>query len=117
MIVNQGDVFWVNLRRPIGAEPGLRHPGLVVQNNLFNHSRLNTVVICLLTSNLKRAGAVGNVELDKGEANLPKASVANVTQIYTVAKGQLVEKIGTLPRHRLQAVLSGIQFLIEPQDI
>lgn len=116
MIVNQGDIFWVNLRRSSGSEPGLRHPGLVVQNNLFNRSRLNTVV-CLLTSNLKRAGAVGNVELAKGEANLPKASVANVTQIYTVDKGQLVEKIGTLPRQRLQAVLNGSQFLLEPQDI
>lgn len=80
MIVNQGDVYWVNLPKLVGSEPGLHHPAVVVQNNLFNRSRLNTVVVCLLTSNLKWARGPGNVELSKGEANLPKASVVNITQ-------------------------------------
>jgi mRNA interferase MazF len=117
MIMNQGDIFWVHLPKPAGSEPGLRHPGVVIQNNLFNRSRLNTVVVCLLTSNLKRADATGNVRLMKGEANLPKASVVNITQIYTVDRNQLVEKIGVLSRSRFQQVLDGIQFLLQPQDI
>jgi mRNA interferase MazF len=117
MIINQGDVYWVNLSRPTGSEPGLRHPGVVVQNNLFNRSRLNTVVICLLTSNLKRALSPGNVELGRGEANLPKASVVNITQLYTVDRSQLIERIGVLSQGRLVEVLKGIQGLLEPQDV
>jgi mRNA interferase MazF len=117
MTVNQGDIYWINLPQPAGSEPGRRHPGLVVQNNLFNRSRLNTVVVCLLTSNLKRAGGPGNVELLKGEANLPKASIVNITQLYTVDRSQLVERIGVLSRHRLADVLKGIQDLLEPQGI
>ncbi len=117
MVINQGDIFWVHLPSPAGSEPGLRHPGIIVQNNLFNRSRLNTVIVCLFTSNLKRANATGNVRLMQGEANLPKSSVVNITQIYTVDRSQLIEKIGVLSRSRFQEVLDGIQFLLQPQDI
>jgi len=117
MVINQGDVFWVDLGEPSGSEPGYRHPHVVIQNNLFNRSRINTVVICVITSNLKRAQAPGNVLLEKGEANLPKQSVANVSQIFTVDKRDLVEKIGTLSRQRVRQILDGIRLLTEPRDI
>ena len=117
MVIVQGDVFWVDLGKPSGARPGYRHPHVVVQNNLFNRSRLNTAVVCALTSNLKRAKAPGNVLLEKGEANLSKQSVVNVTQIFTVDKADLVEKIGSLSRERVKQVLDGILLLIEPRNI
>jgi len=72
MVINQGDVFWIEFNEPSGSEPGYRHPHVVIQNNLFNRSRVNTVLVCTLTSNLKRSDAPGNVTLNKGEANLPK---------------------------------------------
>ena len=84
MIIRQGDVFWVDPGLPSGSGPGYRHPYVVIQNNAFNRSRINTVVVCALTSNLKRAGAPGNVLLDIGEADLPRQSVVNVSQIFTV---------------------------------
>ena len=117
MVVNQGDVFWVELGKPSGSAPGYRHPHVVVQNNLFNRSRINTVAVCALTSNLKRAKAPGNVLLSKGEANLPKRSVVNISQIITVDKTYLIEKIGTLSHQRMQEVLDGIHLLIEPREI
>ena len=116
-MINQGDVFWVDLGEPSGSEPGYRHPHVVVQNNVFNRSRINTVVMCVLTSNLKRAKAPGNVLLDEGEANLPKQSVVNISQIFTVDKGDLVERIGALSRQRVRQILDGIQLVIEPRDI
>jgi mRNA interferase MazF len=90
---------------------------VVVQNNLFNSSRIHTVVVCAITSNLKRAEAPGNVLLKQGEANLSKASVINVSQIFTVDKNSLNEKIGTLSLQRVRQVLKGIQLLLEPRDI
>ena len=117
MAIGQGDVFWVDLGEPSGSQPGYRHPHVVVQNNIFNRSRLNTVVVCALTSNLKRAEAPGNVLLEKGEANLPKQSVVNVTQIFTVDRGGLVEKIGSLSRERVRQILDGILLLMEPRDV
>ncbi len=117
MVINQGDVFWVDLGEPSGSEPGYRHPHVVIQNNLFNRSRINTVVVCVITSNLKRATAPGNVLLEKGEANLPKQSVVDVSQIFTVDKRDLVEKIGTLSRQRTHRILDGIRLLTEPRDI
>ncbi|MBW1701518.1 MAG: type II toxin-antitoxin system PemK/MazF family toxin [Deltaproteobacteria bacterium] len=117
MVVNQSDVFWIDFRKPSGSEPGYRHPHVVIQNNVFNRSRINTVVVCALTSNLKRAKAPGNVLLEKGEANLPKKSVVNISQIFTVNKSDLVEKIGSLSRNRFYQVLEGVQLLIEPRDI
>jgi len=117
MVINQGDVFWVDLGEPSGSGPGYRHPHVVIQNNVFNRSRINTIVICALTSNLKRAQAPGNVLLKKGEANLPKQSVVNVSQISTVDKRDLVEKIGALSRQRIRQILGGIRLLTEPRDI
>jgi len=117
MVINQGDIFWVDLGKPSGSEPGYKHPHMVVQNNLFNKSRINTVVVCTLTSNLKRAKAPGNILLDPGEANLPEQSVINISQLYTVDKRDLAEKIGTLSDQRVQEVLEGIHLLLEPRDV
>ena len=117
MVINQGDVYWVDLDEPSGSGPGYRHPHVVIQNNVFNRSRINTVVVCVLTSNLKRAKAPGNVLLEKGEANLPKQSVVNVSQIFTVDKGDLVERIGTLSRKRVRQILDGVSLILEPRDI
>jgi mRNA interferase MazF len=117
MAINQGDIFWVELGEPNGSAPGYLHPHVVVQNNLFNRSRINTVVMCALTSNLKRAEAPGNVLLGVGEANLPKRSVVNISQIFTVDKSSLGEKIGTLSRKRTQEVLDGIGMLLEPREV
>ncbi len=117
MVINQGDVFWVELGKPSGSAPGYRHPHLVVQNNLFNRSRINTVVVCALTSNLKRARAPGNMLLSRGEANLPKRSVVNISQIVTVDKTYLREKIGALSPQRMKEVLNGIHLLIEPREV
>lgn len=117
MVIRQGDVFWVDLGEPSGSAPGYRHPHVVIQNNLFNRSRINTVVVCAITSNLKRAAAPGNVLLEKGEANLPKRSVVNVSQIFTVDKANLVEKIGTLSSKRVHQILDGVRLLTEPRDV
>ncbi len=117
MVINQGDIFWIDLGRPSGSAPGYRHPHVVIQNNLFNRSRISTVVVCALTSNLKRAGAPGNVLLARGEANLPKRSVVNVSQIFTVDKSDLVERIGTLSAQRVREILDGIRLLLEPREV
>jgi len=116
-VINQGDIFWVDLNEPSGSEPGYRHPHVIIQNNLFNRSRINTVVLCALTSNLKRAKAPGNVLLNKGEANLTKKSVVNISQIFTVNKSDLSEKIGVLSRERFAQVLEGIRLLTEPREV
>ncbi len=93
------------------------HPRIVIQNNLFNPGNINTIVICSLTSNIKRGLSPGNVVLKKGEANLPKKSVINITQIYTVNKSDLVERIGKVSGKRLKEVLKGIQLLTESIDL
>ena len=117
MVVNQGDVFWVEFGEPSRSEPGYRHPHVVIQNNVFNRSRIQIVVVCTLTSNLKRAKSPGNVLLQKGEANLLKQSVVNISQLFTVNKSDLVEKVGSLSRSRLYQILEGIQLLIAPREI
>jgi len=114
--IRQGDVFWVDLGEPGGSGPGFRHPYVVLQNNVFNMSRLNTVVLCVLTSNLARAKAPGNVLLRKGEGNLPKDSVVNITQIVTVDESDLVEKIGSLSPKRIAQIIEGVKLLLEPRE-
>ena len=117
MVVKQGEVFWVELGEPSGSEPGYKHPHIVIQNNIFNSSNLNTVVVCSLTTNLKRAKAPGNVLLNKGEANLPKKSVVNISQIYTVNKSDLIDKIGQVSEKRIYEIMEGLNLLTEPREL
>ncbi|HEX9617886.1 MAG TPA: type II toxin-antitoxin system PemK/MazF family toxin [Anaerolineales bacterium] len=117
MVINQGDIFWIELEEPSGSEPGYRHPHVVVQNNVFNQSRINTVLVCALSSNLKRAESLGNVLLDLDEGNLPKQSVVLVSQIFTVDKSQLDEYIGSVSKRRMRQIIDGIRLLIEPREL
>ena len=117
MVITQGAVFWVDLRLPRGSEPGYLRPGVVIQNDLFNRRSLDTTIVCLLTSNVGLAELPGNVLLHKGEANLPKRSVVNATQIFTVNRFDLIEKIGELSKARMVEVLNGILTVIKPSLI
>ena len=117
MIIRQGDIYWVDLGVPKGSEPGYRHPHVIIQNNVFNASRINTVVVCALTSNLKRAKSPGNVLLQKGDGNLKKASVVNISQMITVNKSDLVEKIGSLSSATIKKIIEGVKLLVEAREI
>lgn len=117
MVINQGDIYWVEVDEPTGSEPGYIHPHVIVQNNLYNQSKIRTVIVCALTSNLRYADVPGNVSLKKGEANLPKASIVNVSQIFTIDKTQLGEYIGTLSSKRINQILDGISLFLEPRDL
>ena len=111
MAINQGDIYWVPLEEPNGSESGYIHPHVVIQDDVINRSRIKTVVVCALTSNIKRAKSPGNVLLDEGEANLPRQSVVVVSQVSTVDKTQLGEYIGSLTKQRINQILAGMQFL------
>jgi mRNA interferase MazF len=114
MIV-QGEVYWIDVGEPIGSEPGYLRPYVVIQNDALNHSQIKTVIVCALTSNLRRAAGQGNVLLEAGEANLLEPSVVNVSQILTVDKADLVDRIGKLPLDRIRQILAGLILITEPQ--
>jgi mRNA interferase MazF len=117
MVMAQGDVFWLDTGPPRGSGPGFRRPHVVVQNDIFNASRIQTTVLCAVTSNLTRAKAPGNLLLRKGEANLPRPSVVNVSQVVTVDKSILREKIGTLSRQRVREIVAGLRLVFEPREL
>lgn len=105
MKINQGDVFWVPVDQANQIESDHTHPHVVIEDNDF------TVVVCALTSNLKRAKSPGNVLLEEGEANLLKQSVIEVGKVFTIDKTKLGEYIGTLTEQRIHQVLAGMIFL------
>jgi mRNA interferase MazF len=109
-------VFWAGVVEPLGSEPGYDRPYVIVQNNAFNDSRINTVVVCDLTSNVRRGGDPGNVLLFPGEADLPEQSVVNVSQIVTLDKSQLQTRIGALSPERIREVLRGVNLVLEPRE-
>ncbi len=108
--INRGDVFWIGPDDSRGPVPSYSHPHVVVQDDVFNHSRITTVVVCALTSNLHRANEPGNVLLEVGEGNLPKQSVVVVSQISSVEKARLGERIGSLSDTRVEQILAGLRF-------
>jgi len=111
-VISQGDVWWADLPDPAGSGPGFRRPVVVVQGDALNRSHLATVVCVPLTSNLKWAGAPGNVSLPARVTGLPKDSVANVSQIVSVDKDLLTTPVGKLPRAKLELLLAGIDVVL-----
>jgi mRNA interferase MazF len=108
VVISQGDVWWADLGEPVGSEPGFRRPVVVIQGDDFNRSTLRTVVAVSLTSNLRWASAPGNVRLTSRATGLPRDSVANVSQIVTLDKSILTERVGRLPAPKTELVLAGI---------
>jgi mRNA interferase MazF len=108
--IDRGDVFWIGPDDSRGPAPSYSHPHVVVQGDVFNHSRITTVVVCALTTNLQKANGPGNVLLDAGEGNLPKQSVVVVSQISSVDKARLGERIGSLSDARVEQILAGLRF-------
>lgn len=110
--INQGDLYWVQRDDASEAGTEIPHPYVIVQDDLFNHSRIDTVVACALTSNIQRVSDTpGNLLLDPGEANLPRQSVVEISKISTIYKAQLGGYIGSLSEHRVSQTLAGIRFL------
>lgn len=105
--VIRGALYWL---APDPAKDSLRHPHLVVQDDVFNASRIPTTVVCALSSNLQKASEPGNVLLDEGEGNLPRRSVVVVSQLSVVDKSALADPIGRLDAARVDQVLAGLRF-------
>ena len=112
MVIAQGEVWWADLPVPTGSGPGFRRPVVVVQGDSLNRSRVATVVCVPLTGNLRWGDAPGNVLLLARATGLPKDSVANVSQIITLDRSELVERIGKLARAKTELVLSGIDVVL-----
>ena len=112
MPIRKGSIYWVDFSSAGNAKTNGLSPGLVIQNDALNSSKLNTVNILAITTNLKFGELPGNVLLDKGEANLPKPCVINVTRIKTVDKIRLREKIGSLTEERMVKVDEGIKLVL-----
>jgi mRNA interferase MazF len=115
--MRQGEVYWLSFRGK-GSEPRGRRPAVVVQHDRFNRSAIATTVVAAITSNLRLAAAPGNVRLRKGEANLQRSCVVNVSQLLTVDRARLDRPMGTLGPARIREVLQGLSLLLgtEPDD-
>ena len=111
-MISQGEVWWADLPEPVGSGPGYRRPVVIVQGDAFNRSALRTVVCVPLTSNLDWAPAPGNVRLGSRSTRLPRDSVANVSQIVTLDRGVLSERVGRLTTAKLDLVLAGIDIML-----
>jgi mRNA interferase MazF len=108
--ISRGDLFWIEPDESRGSIPGHSHPHVVIQDDVFNRSRISTVIVCALTSNLNRANEPGNVRLELGEGNLTRQSVVVVSQVSAVYKARLGERIGALSDDRVEQILAGMRF-------
>jgi mRNA interferase MazF len=112
LVIAQGEVWWADLEPPTGSEPGFRRPVVVVQSDAFNRSKIATVLCVAVTSNLKWADAPGNVLLDAKATGLDRNSVANVSQIVTLDRTSLADRVGRLSKAKLQLIVDGIQLVL-----
>lgn len=108
----RGEIWWANLPDPTGSEPGYRRPVLVIQDDTFNQSNINTLIIVVISSNLRLANAPGNVFLSSQESDLPRDSVINVSQILTIDKSLLTERVSSLSSNLQADVDEGLRLVL-----
>ena len=113
MVIRKGAIYWVDFSPGKGSEPRGRRPGLIIQNDAINDSKINTIIMLAITSTLKFGELPGNVILRKGEANMPKRCVINVSQMKSVDKASIREPIGMLSKSKISAVEEGIRLVLD----
>ena len=113
MVISQGEIWWADLPEPRRSEPGFRRPVLVIQADSFNRSRIQTVVVAVITTNLELADAPGNVVLPARSSGLPRDSVVNVSQILTLDRSFLTEPAGALPARLRGSVDAGLRSVLQ----
>lgn len=107
--MKRGEIWWASLPEPAGSGPGFRRPVLIIQSNPFNDSRISTVIVTVITSNLALAEAPGNIRLNKSESGLTKASVANISQVLTIDRTLLTARVKILPDSTIEKVDEGLR--------
>jgi mRNA interferase MazF len=112
-LIRRGDIYWTDLGDQTGSEPAKRRPVLVVQADSFNASRINTALAAVITTNQRLAAAPGNVALPKNESRLPKDSVVNVSQVVTLDKLSLAEKVSSLSTEAMSEVGAGLRLVLD----
>ncbi len=112
MVIKCGDIWWAELPEPQGSGPGNKRPLVIIQSNEFNESKINTVIAAVITTNIRLAAAPGNILLSKKISKLPKESVINVSQMITIDKSFLTEKIKTLPASIVHQVDEGMRLVL-----
>ena len=113
MVIKRGEIWWAELPEPIGSGPGYRRPLLIIQSNDFNKSKINTIIVAVITSNIRLSAAPGNILLSTQKSNLPKESVINVSQLITIDKSFLTEKVNTLSSSIMANVDEGVRLVLQ----
>jgi len=111
--MERGEVWWAQLTGPSASEPGFSRPVVIIQSDSFNRSRIRTIVAVVLTSNLRLAEAPGNLLIPASASGLPRDSVANVSQVITVDRGLLTEKVGRLQSKALRSIEEGLRLVLD----
>ncbi len=111
--MKRGEVWWASLPDPIGSAPGYRRPVLIVQSDAFIRSRIRTIICAAITSNLFLAGAPGNIRLSKSQSGLPKPSVVNVSQLITLDRDSLIERVKAIDGRTMRELAEGLRLVLD----
>jgi mRNA interferase MazF len=112
MVINRGEIWWANLPEPAGSGPGFRRPVLIIQSDKFNHSKINTVVILIISTNLRLADSEGNVLITAKQSGLPKDSVVNISQFFTINESLLDEYVEALSERKMEQIDKGLRLVL-----
>ena len=112
MVVERGEIWWANLPDPTGSGPGFPRPVLIIQSDKFNRSQINTVVVAIISTNLKLANSEGNVLLTTRQSSLPKDSVVNISQLFTLDESVLIDFVSTLSANKMEQIDKGLRLVL-----
>ena len=111
--MRRGEIWWADLEEPSGSSPGYRRPVIVIQADAFNRSRIGTVIAVVLTSNARLVDAPGNVLIERKQSGLPRDSIANVSQVVTLDRGYLSERVCKLPPRTMASIDAGLRLALD----
>jgi mRNA interferase MazF len=110
--MTRGEIWWVDYGIPFGSEPGYRRPVIILQNDFFNNSKINTTIVIPISSNLLLADVPGNIYIEKRDCKLGKNSVILTSQFGVIDKERLIEKISKINNDIMKKIENSIMFIL-----
>ncbi len=112
MLIERGEIWWADLGEPRGSSPGYHRPIVIIQSDFFNQTQINTVIACIVTTNLRLANMPGNVGLSPKASGLDKESIVNISQLFTLDRADLLEFIGTVSAKKMEQIDKGLRLIL-----
>lgn len=110
-LIWRGEVYDVDLGRPVGHEPGFVRPAIVVSVDILNNGPGGLVVVVPITSTAY--GLRSHIELEPSASGLNHTSYTRCDQLRVVSAARLASRRGMIRPDQMRSIDQALRFVLD----